>query len=238
MDNSSTDIQHAAVNKIVSDYRIMTEEMNLQLKIIEDLNNEKMSIMQQLNQCQREVELCMNSDKLNARRNTALVKENKGQQQKINDLSLALKNTRSVFEKIAIEIKASFDGSTENLLCNNKKLGECIVKKDTQLNQLRKQIRRLTGKGDFLQGFLADAIIKTLNEKNRDCTVSNSDTSAHAALSGLSFDELAQLNIDNLKLEDFKCIFRHFLSRITEQKAARKMAAHTNLHAFPSKSIF
>merc|ERR1712194_30024 len=175
---------------------------------------------------------------MGAKRNAALVKENKGQQQKISEISLALNNTRSVSEKIAIETKASFDGSMESLLWNNKKLGECIVKKDTQLNQLRKQIRRLTGKGDFLQGFLADAIIQTLNEKNRDCTGNNSDISAHVALSGLSFNELAQLNIDNLKLEDFKCIFRHFLSRITEQKAARKIAAHTSSHAFPSKNIF
>ena len=58
MGSSSAHTANAFISKIVSDNKVMTEEMNVQLKLIEDLRNEKLLLTKQLNKCQREMELC------------------------------------------------------------------------------------------------------------------------------------------------------------------------------------
>ena len=74
---------------------------------------------------------------------------------------------------------ALHDGNIEDLIYSNQRLGECIVKKNTELDQLRKQVRRIMGRGDFLQRFLTEAIMQTLSEKEKNGTGSNSAILTH-----------------------------------------------------------
>ena len=97
-----------------------------------------------------------------------LVKENKEQRQKIEEMSRELSTVKAIFQKNTTESNISFDKSMKLMARALERKNEHVIKKDSQLNLLQKQIERLTSKRNFLEGFLADAIMQTLAKKREN----------------------------------------------------------------------
>jgi len=145
----------------VSNNKRINDEMKLQLDLIEVLENEKKSLIEQMKQFRREIKLCIESNKLSTRRNVSLIKENKELRQNNDALSQEIQTIKALFEKNSTVAKASFDDRMENVIWNYRNQTESIVKKNAQLDQSRKQVKRLSVRDNIIQRFLMDAIMQT-----------------------------------------------------------------------------
>jgi len=142
------------LHKILHDNKKITKELKIQLDIIENLERDKTTLTKKFHTIQREAELCKKRDELNARRNAALVRENKLLKQKYEEISLDKMNNQMSLEKEIASVQSSYEERLEDMEWSNDRLGIDIVAKDAKLEKIRKGCKQLVDKNKRMRKML------------------------------------------------------------------------------------
>ena len=140
-DQQSTQLE--LLQNLLSDNKALTKEAKLQLSLVENLEREKKAKTNELRNIQREAQLCKERDDLNARRNTALARENRLLRQRCDEISTEKMRMQKTLEEKIVSMEASYEEQLEDAGWANDRLGIDIVVKETKLKKIQKDCKHL-----------------------------------------------------------------------------------------------
>ena len=146
------------LSTILKDNKILANEVKNQLDIIEQLEKEKNTLKNNLNQIVRESELCIERDFLHTKRNVTLVRENKELKRVNNEMTIEIQRIKDESEKNIGQMNASFQEQRENMIWNHNSLMINSIQLQTELDQIKKEKKWLNDDNKRLK--------KALNKKS------------------------------------------------------------------------
>ena len=128
---------------ILNDNKTISKELKSQLEIIEHLEEDKKKLLNELRDIRREAKLCVDREKLIARRNAALALQLKQKTKELSEEKASTAALRKNMEWQMAKVRSTYEEQIENMEWSNEKLGIDIVVKDAKLHKMQDDRNRL-----------------------------------------------------------------------------------------------